>query len=410
MSRILWVSPYAIHDTSSGAALFALTLLKLLKRVNNRNFEVQSLSAFVFDNLRGSSKFDNFAQLQNGKEESFSFEADGITFHYTKTQSTNDFDMNLEEQNRFYEKYLEILYTFKPDFIFGYGGDMLSSTVFDKARLLGIPSAYFLCNGNHKGYTFPGFSCVLTDSKATANYYKENYGINVIPFGILIDRELVLAKEKKGQYITFINPVLSKGLSFFVKIALIFKEKYPEIRFLVVASRGTLDATISHLKVYDKKSKTYSTPYNLSMFSNVDVAEHTPNIALAYEQTRVLLAPALGYESWGRVATEATFNHIPVLASTQGGLQEAVAGAGVNLEIKKEYLEDYLLVPDDKEIKPWVENLYKLYKDAESWKEKCDEAIETNDMLKSLQRFVNIIDPFLNLHAGDKITKEKVKK
>jgi glycosyltransferase involved in cell wall biosynthesis len=47
-----------------------------------------------------------------------------------------------------------------------------------------------------------------------------------------------------------------------------------------------------------------------------------------YGKARVLLAPSLWEEAWGRVATEAQFSGIPVLGSLRGGLPEAIGPGG----------------------------------------------------------------------------------
>ncbi|WP_376096305.1 glycosyltransferase [Roseomonas sp. CCTCC AB2023176] len=50
-----------------------------------------------------------------------------------------------------------------------------------------------------------------------------------------------------------------------------------------------------------------------------------------YARTRLVLAPSRWEETWGRMATEAHVNAIPVLASDRGGLPEAVGGGGICL-------------------------------------------------------------------------------
>lgn len=67
---------------------------------------------------------------------------------------------------------------------------------------------------------------------------------------------------------------------------------------------------------------------------NVEVLDHVPAPRmreLVYARTRVLLVPS-SYESWGRVATEATAAGIPVIASPTPGLRENLGGAGVYVD------------------------------------------------------------------------------
>jgi glycosyltransferase involved in cell wall biosynthesis len=48
-----------------------------------------------------------------------------------------------------------------------------------------------------------------------------------------------------------------------------------------------------------------------------------------YARTRILLAPSLWEEGWGRVISEAQISGIPVLASNRGGLPESVGPGGL---------------------------------------------------------------------------------
>ncbi len=60
-----------------------------------------------------------------------------------------------------------------------------------------------------------------------------------------------------------------------------------------------------------------------------------------YRSAKLILMPSMWEEAWGRVATEAQFSGIPVIASNRGGLPESVGPGGV------------LLDPDGP-LEPWV--------------------------------------------------------
>lgn len=62
--------------------------------------------------------------------------------------------------------------------------------------------------------------------------------------------------------------------------------------------------------------------------SNVEIVPNSPDILSVYRKTRILLMPSR-YESWGRTATEAMANGIPVISTATKGLQENCAGAGL---------------------------------------------------------------------------------
>lgn len=70
--KILWVSPYSLHDTSSGAALQCRTMLEKLIEITNGEIEVMALGSFVFDNPRGVSLFTDLKEKLAGKEMYFS--------------------------------------------------------------------------------------------------------------------------------------------------------------------------------------------------------------------------------------------------------------------------------------------------------------------------------------------------
>ena len=66
-----------------------------------------------------------------------------------------------------------------------------------------------------------------------------------------------------------------------------------------------------------------------------------------YALTKVLLAPSVpsaGYEGWGRTASEAVLNRIPALVAKNGGLEEAMAGAGIALDVPSTLHPDFNLL------------------------------------------------------------------
>jgi glycosyltransferase involved in cell wall biosynthesis len=67
-----------------------------------------------------------------------------------------------------------------------------------------------------------------------------------------------------------------------------------------------------------------------------------------YGKCKILLAPSLWEEAYGRVATEAQFSGIPVVASNRGGLPEAVGPGGI-------------LIAPDGAIGDWVSAIRELW-------------------------------------------------
>lgn len=107
------------------------------------------------------------------------------------------------------------------------------------------------------------------------------------------------------DYVTLINMNEAKGGKLFWQLARIM----PDVQFLGV--KGAYGHQVS----FDRK------------LSNVTILENTPQIQSVYSKTNILLVPS-HYESWGRVAIEASCSGIPVIASPTPGLQESLGDAG----------------------------------------------------------------------------------
>lgn len=93
-------------------------------------------------------------------------------------------------------------------------------------------------------------------------------------------------------------------------------------------------------------------------------------------------------------------NGIPVLASSSGGLPEAVAGGGIILDAPKECAGDrnnWLALPSEESCRPWADALYKLYDERMSayWQEKCQKAAQTNSPLACAEKLLRAIGPLL---------------
>ena len=110
-----------------------------------------------------------------------------------------------------------------------------------------------------------------------------------------------------NEFITLINLNENKGGNLFYEIAKLLPNK----KFLGV--KGS----------YDEQC--------LKSLPNVTILDKQIDIREVYKKTRLLLMPSL-YESWGRTATEAMANGIPVICTETGGLAENCGIAGTYSE------------------------------------------------------------------------------
>lgn len=396
MPKILWISPYSLHDISSGASIHCKTQLEGLVK---RGFEVWSCSSFIFDVPNGARLFPNLKEkLENSSQNVFEMDEKGIHYVYTRCRSTFETDNTLAEQELHFQVYLEVLDRFAPDFVMAFGTDMGTMTCFAEAKRRGIFTIYHVMNGNHGHYSFPDIDIILTDSKATQQLYRSRDHIRLLTTGALFDTSLFLAKKREPKYVTYINPSFEKGLCIFAKLAMRCKTEMPDVRFLVVNSRGNFAENVQYLHAKGDKNKHPFTPKD---FSNVDMTPGTNNMRPIYGSTKALIAPSLWWESWGRVTTEAVFNNIPVLASNSGGLPEAIGGAGFNLQPPAHCIQDYLSIPDDDEIEPWFDALKHLLND--DWSEKLAKAQDQLSIEKCLDRTIEILLPYIQQRKRESI-------
>ena len=186
---------------------------------------------------------------------------------------------------------------------------------------------------------------MVSNSEFTARRYKEVYGIDAAVIPPLFRPEHYRTRSS-GSNITFVNPFPDKGSELAFEIA----RRCPEIPFCFVEA-WTL--TNAQRAVTLEKMKTAP---------NVTLRRRTQNIRSVYARAKIVLMPSKWEEAWGRVATEAHFSGIPVVASNRGGLPELVGPGGV------------LLDPDGP-VEQWVEAVRRLWTDEAYYKEKSAAAL-----------------------------------
>ncbi len=114
--------------------------------------------------------------------------------------------------------------------------------------------------------------------------------------------------DTNGNYITYINPDLHKGVKIFEEIV----GKLPDKKFLVVGKNN----------------------YKLNK-QNVKILGWIKNMKEIYSETRLIIVPSIWPEGCPRVGIEAMANGIPFIVSGIGGLKEEAGGCGF-------IIDDYL--------------------------------------------------------------------
>jgi glycosyltransferase involved in cell wall biosynthesis len=172
----------------------------------------------------------------------------------------------------------------------------------------------------------------ITNSEFTKSLHDDKtVGVVVRPLIRAID----YATTTDRSAAVFVNPAAHKGLNIVVALA----RSRPDIPFIFVVNQLAAGDTLRRQMRDDG-------------IYNIEVLGPIANMQDVYKRARLVLAPSQCLETWGRIATEAHFSGIPVLASDRGGLLEAVGPAGVCVSAEaphSEWLHQFTRMWDDQD-------------------------------------------------------------
>lgn len=156
-------------------------------------------------------------------------------------------------------------------------------------------------------------NCPLThfvaNSRFTASIHPEKHFSAILP-PLIPPRRYATTTNRSTA--VFVNPRPHKGLGIVLELA----KNRPDVNFLFVRAAGRV-----------------SSEHEVRGYKNIRYVGPIRDMRSVYCKARLVLAPSIWEETWGRIATEAHVSAIPVLASTQGGLPESVGEGGVCLPL-----------------------------------------------------------------------------
>lgn len=151
---------------------------------------------------------------------------------------------------------------------------------------------------------------------------------------------------RQPDEVTFVNPHPLKGVDLAFQVAALC----PEIPFCFVEGWPM------------NSEEKMALAKRVSAFPNVRLQSRTHDMRQVYSRTHTLLVPSQWEEAWGRVATEAQFSGIPVIASDRGGLPEAVGPGGQ-------------VLPHDAPATLWAAAVREYWRDPEVYRAASDAAL-----------------------------------
>lgn len=258
-----------------------------------------------------------------------------------------------EETAGFLTVLAEAVRRFRPDVVLTYGGDPASRSVVQVAKKAGAKVAFWLHNFAYPdAAAFAGCDAVIVPSQFSREYHRKALGIECVALPPVIDVTRVACERPDGgQFVTFVNPVPEKGVFWFARMTEVIGRSRPDIPLLVVEGRGRAD-WLARCGV------------DLRNVTSLHRMANTPDPRGFYRQTRLVVIPSLWRESFGRVAAEAMFNGIPVVASDRGALPEVVGAGGTCLSIPLHITPEGRTPPSVEEVVPWVSAVEALWDDA----------------------------------------------
>lgn len=182
-------------------------------------------------------------------------------------------------------------------------------------------------------------------SRVIAGRIREKLGVDATVLPVLIEPDSYRVTTR-GDCVTLVNPIPRKG----VEVAFALAARYTDISFLFVEA-WRLRARV----------RTYLAQ-RVAHHGNIQLLPAVQDMRQIYAQTRLILAPSMWEEAWGRVVSEAQVSGIPALVSDSGGLPEAVGRGGV-------------VVGRDAPIGEWCAALERLWSDAAFYEEKSGLAL-----------------------------------
>lgn len=238
----------------------------------------------------------------------------------------------------------KICRSFRPDIAVVQFGEIAGLVKAFKAA--GVPVVAYLHDCASVEQVERGADAYAACSNVVAAVLHERIGVDATVLPVLIDPQAYRV-DQPGDCVTLVNPIPRKG----VEIAFELAARRPEIPFQFVEAW--------HLRT---RVRTYL-QQRASHHGNVRLLPPVTDMRPIYARTRVILAPSLCQEAWGRIISEAQVSGIPALASDSGGLPQAVGDGGV-------------VVPRDASIAEWSAALDRLWFDQAFYRQKSKCALD----------------------------------
>lgn len=251
-----------------------------------------------------------------------------------------------------------LLDDFAPHQLLAANGHPMIFEAMKRARNRGVTTAFAVRGfGYYEPRYFTDVDHAFTCSRYLTDLYREKVGLISTPIEPPIDWASVVAPTEARAFVTFVNPAPHKGLLLFARLADMLGSRRPDIPVLVVQS-GQSGGALNAIPGLD-----------FSRYPQIMAAPPVPTPADYFALTKILVAPSVWPEPFGRVAAEAMINGVPPLVGDRGALPEVIGGdfahggGGRVLPIPDWMTHETTRLPSEQEVEPWFAAVCALWDD-----------------------------------------------
>lgn len=287
----------------------------------------------------------------------------GVAVRLLHTRHHDETQPDAAEAEQFLAEFRRWIEQDRPDLLMALNGHRMIFEALALARHRRIPTAYAVRGyGYENPHYFKHVDHAFTCSPFLSEHYRRAIGLHSTPLEPPIDWSAVQPPPEvdpaERRFVTFINPMPTKGLTLFARLADMLGQKRADIPLLVIES----GLSASHL--HEIRG------LNLKQYPQILVGPGTSDPWEIYALTKLLLVPSIWPEPFGRVAAEALINGIVPLVSERGALPWVIGGdaeaggAGRVLPIPAWLSPHDPRLPSEEEVRPWFSAVCELWDDA----------------------------------------------